>query len=374
MHRFARLAAVGLALAARAAAAAPEGPLELRTPGTLRDLFLDVVLWDARAVALPRLVLSWSVANDWSTPTTLTRGGRAVLVQLDEQADSLDVSLRVPWSALAGAGEGSWTRRVATALELRATAHWGGYTDGLVEAWHRLGHYTNFSRERYAHDQIHVGLLELGGARLFEVTSPVVSAGDVVVRNQVLLWQGGEPLRAGQPARAGVSLRLDFNVPAGRLATLGGSQGFDVGLGASASVEATSWLAVHALAAVSYWSGFPSSFPLQPARWHGSFDLSLAFVLGDVAILLEDRLATQAFQSGWALADAGPGGTVQSSASYALFRPQNQVALGVRAGPVSFWLMEDFTLGSNPGNGTGDWFYDTNAPDVAVGLSLAWPP
>ena len=372
MQGSARLA-LGLALAARVASAAPpEGPLELRTPGTVRDLFLDVVLWDAREIPAPRLTVAWSLANDWSTPTTLARGGRTVFVELDEQADALSIAFRTPWSAVAG--QGSWARRVATGVEFRATAHWGGYTDGAVEAWHGLGNYTDFSRNLYPRDQVHVAFAELGSAPLVEVARPVLSAGDVVVRNQLLLWEGGEPLAEGQAARAGVSLRLDFNVPVGRLADLGGSQGLDVGLGLSASAEATSWLVVHLLGAAAYWSGFPGSFPLEPARWHGSLDLSLAFLVGGVAILLEDRFATQAFQSGWALADAGRGGTVQSSAFYALFRPQNQVALGVRAGPVAFWIMEDFTLGANPGNGTGDWYYDTNAPDVALGLSLTWPP
>ena len=50
-------------LAAAPVAALPlpvQGPLEVRTPGSLRDLFLDVVQWDARAVTAPRLEVGWA--------------------------------------------------------------------------------------------------------------------------------------------------------------------------------------------------------------------------------------------------------------------------------------------------------------------------
>lgn len=375
MTRPCAAAALGLLLAAPGARAqAPQGPLELRTPGTLRDLFLDMVAWDAREVAAPRLSVAWAVANDWSTPTLLSRGGRTVLVQLDEQADSLAVAVRLPWSALGGAGEGSWLRRFATALELRATAHWGGYSDGPIEAWHSLGDYTDFSRNYYPRNQVHVVLLEPGGATLVNLSSPAVAGNDVVLRNQVLLWQGGEPLVEGPPARAGVSLRLDLKVPVGRIADLGGSQGFDAGLGLCGTWQVASWLVGHAMAAASYWSGLPAGFPLQPRSWHGDLDLSLAFLVGDWALLLEDRLYSPAFQPGWVLVSPGPHGTPQSSADYPVLRPQNQVSLGVRRGFFAFWVMEDFMLGDNPGNGTGSWFYDTNAPDLAIGLTLTWPP
>ena len=368
-------AAVALWLAsAGALAAAPQGPLELRTPGTLRDLFLDVVAWDAREIGSPRFELRWAMANDWSTPTLLARGGRAVLVRLDEQADSLSVSVRLPWGAVAGAPAGSWSRRLATALELRATAHWGGYSDGPIEAWHALGNYGDFARNLYPRDQVHVALREPGGTALVALSNPVVSVGDLVLRNQVLLWEGGEPLAEGPGARAGVSLRVDVAAPVGRLALLGGSGGWDAGAGIEGTWQATPWLVGHALAAASLWSGLPRGFPLQPRRWHGSLDLSLVFLVGEWALILEDRFATAAFEGGWTLVDAGPGGTAQTSASYAVLRPQNQVALGVRVRGLAFWLMEDFTLGHNPGNGAGDWFYDTNAPDVAIGVTLTLPP
>ena len=41
---------------------------------------------------------------------------------------------------------------------------------------------------------------------------------------------------------------------------------------------------------------------------------------------------------------------------------------GVRWGPVAFWLTEHFCPGQLPG--LRRWFYDTNAPDVAMGLSV----
>jgi hypothetical protein len=67
-------AAVALLSAGSVAAAPPSpGPLEVRTPGTLRDLFLDMVLWDAREVTAPRLQVGWAMANDWSAPTLLQR-------------------------------------------------------------------------------------------------------------------------------------------------------------------------------------------------------------------------------------------------------------------------------------------------------------
>src|SRR5574342_948494 len=123
-------------LAAAPVAAAPllaQGPLEVRTPGSLRDLFLDVVPWDARAVTAPRLQVSWVVANDWSTPTTLARNGVAVQVRLDEQADSISAAIRLPWGVVLGSAPGGFARRLASARELRGTWHWGGWSDALAD-------------------------------------------------------------------------------------------------------------------------------------------------------------------------------------------------------------------------------------------------
>jgi len=52
---------------------------------------------------------------------------------------------------------------------------------------------------------------------------------------------------------------------------------------------------------------------------------------------------------------------------------QNQITGGVRYGPVTFWFQEDFTLGRIPGLGR-TWFHDSNAPDVAFGLTLTLEP
>jgi hypothetical protein len=46
------------------------------------------------------------------------------------------------------------------------------------------------------------------------------------------------------------------------------------------------------------------------------------------------------------------------------------VTLGVRWGPVAFWITEDYFLGWNPGAGPNSWFYNSNAPDLALGLTL----
>lgn len=357
-------------LPAVAVAAPAQGPLGLRTPGTVRDLFLDVVLWDARAVEAPRLELCWAMANDWSTPTRLERGTESAVVWLDEQADSLSASIRIPWGVVAGAPEGSFARRLASALELRATLHWGGWSDAPIEAWHGLVRYYGFARKSYPRDAVNLELRAPAVGTLARVEAPTLAVGDVVLRNQVLLWEGGEPLASGSRARAGVSLRLDVKAPLGRTYQMGGSGGWDAGVGLAGTWQAPPWLVGHALAAASWWSGFSAAFPLQPLSWHGSLEASLVFLVGEWSFILEDRFLTKAFGPGWTVADEGPGGTLQSSASHALFRPQNQIALGARIGPVTFWFAEDFVIGSNPIAGTADWFYDTNAPDVAVGLSL----
>ncbi|HET8732564.1 MAG TPA: hypothetical protein VFM45_02205, partial [Anaeromyxobacteraceae bacterium] len=126
-----------LPAAPRAAPPTVQDPLGIRMPGTLRDLFLDVVPWDAREVPALRVDAGWAAANDWSTPTTLARGGQTVQVRLDEQADSLAVAVRVPWGAVLGAPPGALLRRLATAVELRGTVHWGGWMDAPIDAWHR---------------------------------------------------------------------------------------------------------------------------------------------------------------------------------------------------------------------------------------------
>jgi hypothetical protein len=370
-----------VALAASAGAAATEAParwttqdpLGVRIPGTLRDLFLDVVPWDARAVPALRLDLAWSAANDWSTPTVLTRDGRTVVVRLDEQADSLAASIRVPWGVVLGAPRDSFLHRLATALEIRGTVHWGGWMDGPIDAWHRAFSYNDFARPAFPMNEIHLALHPVLGATPVLIDQPTFAFGDVVIRNQLLLWQGGDPLVPGPEARAGVSLRLDLKLPTGSLSRMGGSGGFDVGLGLLGTWQVTPWLVGHAIVSGSAWSSIPGDLPLQPRTWQASAGLSLVAVLGDWAILVEDRWSSPVFQWGWGFVEVNPEWNLQSSAWTAVQMSQNQISVGVRWGPVTFWLMEDFTPGYVPGLGP-TWFYDTNAPDLAIGLTFTLQP
>jgi len=350
-----------------------QGPLGVRTPGTLRDLFLDVVQWDARAVTALRLDVGWTMANDWSTPTTLTRSGVVVQVRLDEQSDSLSASFRLPWGVVLGAADGSFARRLATALELRGTWHWGGWSDAAIEAWHRVFYFNDFARPALPRNQVHVELRDPFSRAPVDIQGTTFAFGDVVLRNQLLLWEGGEPLRDGPDARAGISLRLDVKAPTGSLARMGGSGGWDVGLGVEGTWQATSWLVGHAILAGSLWSGMPGGFSLQPRAWHASAGLSLVVLLGDWSLVLEDRWASAPFQAGWRFVEINPEWNLQSSATNAVTLSQNQITGAVRWGPLTFWFMEDFSLGSVPGLGPR-WFYDSNAPDVAIGLTLTLQP
>ena len=54
----------------------------------------------------------------------------------------------------------------------------------------------------------------------------------------------------------------------------------------------------------------------------------------------------------------------------AVTRQQNQVTVGLRWRALTAWGSEDFTLGRRPEVGW-DWFYDSNAPDSTLGLSVA---
>lgn len=345
----------------------------MRTPGSLRDLFLDVVQWDARAVPALRLDMGWTMANDWSTPTTLARDGQQVQVRLDEQSDSLSAAIRVPWGVVLGSPEGSFLRRLATALEIRVTLHWGGWSDGVIDAWHRVFAYNDFARPAFPPGEVHLALHPAFRTSPVQIDQATVAFGDVVLRNQLLLWQGGEPLREGPDARAGLSLRLDLKIPTGSISRMGGSGGWDVGLGLLGTWQATSWLVGHAIVSGSIWSAIPGDLPLQPRTWQASAGISLAVLLGDWSIVLEDRWSSAPFQYGWGFVEVNPEWNLQSSATTAVTLSQNQITGGVRWGPLTFWFQEDFTVGHVPGLGPR-WFYDSNAPDVALGLTLTVQP
>ncbi len=375
MHRRAArlLAALPLlAVAPATSAASPSAPLGIRTQGTFRELFLDLPLADARGPTGPELDARWSVANDWSTPTVVARGTALVLVQTDEQADALGVSVRLPWARPPGASGATRTlaQRLSSTLELRLTEHWGGWTDGPIDAWHRLVRSFDFDRPLYPRDRVRVRLAELGGASAVDASGAVLAMGDLAIRNQVLLLEGGASAREPGRAAWAVAARLDVKVPLGRLSSLGGSQGWDAGAGVAGTVELAPWLVGHAMVALSAWSGLPGGLPLQPRTWHASFDASLAARAGPVTLLLEDRLLTPAFESGWVLA---AGGDPRSTAYNATFRAHNQVSGGVRWGPVTLWLSEDFTPGTTTGVGAAGWFYDSNAPDLCLGVAVLLP-
>lgn len=339
-------------------------PLGVRTQGTLRELFLDMTLADARAGDAAELELRWSMANDWSAPTLLDRGGRQVELQTDEQADALGISLRLPWGKLLAGRH--WAARLWTAVEARLTLHWGGWSDRPIDAWHDLA-FTSFGREGSPAGAVSLSLGEPGRAARLDLRSSRLALGDLAVRTQLLLAEGGESL-GGRGTRWGVSARLDVKLPTGRLDRLGGSGGFDAGLGLLGTAEVLPWLTGHAMMALSAWSRLPD-LALQPRRWHGTFEISLAATAGGWVFLVEDRLLTPAFEAGWHVAEPRGSYGLQASAAFATLRPHNQVTIGVRHGPFTFWASEDFTPGPNFGTGAG-WFYDSNAPDVTLGL--AW--
>jgi hypothetical protein len=348
---------------ARAGAGAPprvDGPLGVDTPGTLRTLVLDLPLEDARPAGVA-LDVRWVLANDWSIPTTLTRGGRKVLVQLDEQADRLAFSLRLPWARLAG--DGPLLDRLATTVEWRLVEHWGGFTDRAIEAWHVLGRYNRFQRPDYPHDAVALHLGEPGGGALADLTGPRLAVGDVALRTSLRIAEGE---RLGRPWAA--ALRLDLKLPTGRPADLGGSGGPDVGLGLGGSLPLFPWLTGHAQLSARRVSSLPGGLPLRLRPWQVGADASLVAWRGPWALALESRWVSALFERGWRL----EGDPLQGDALPAVTRTQNQVTVGLRWRALSAWLSEDWTPGARRAVGQ-TWFFDSNAPDVVLGLSLVQP-
>lgn len=347
-------------------AAAPDAPLGVATPGPFRGLFLDLPLADAGAPAALAIDVRWWLANDWSKPTVVSRDGRTVRLQGDAQYDTLQVAVTVPWRRFLRA---PFARRLSTTVEAHASVIWGGWTDGLIEDWHRLIGSSNFQRQLSPRDRVHLRLSEDGGPTLADVHSAGVVLGDLVVRNQLVLV-GVEPGPSGAPPRGAIAVRLDLKLPTGPLHRLGGSGGADAGLGLAGTVRAGP-LTVHALASARVVSGLPQGFALQPRRLQAGGDLSLVLRVGRrVALLLEDRLSTPLMRSGWRL----PANETQPEATtwYALFRAHNQVSGGVRIGEVTVFLSEDFTPGGRIASDPGPrWFYDSNAPDIVIGVSWA---
>ena len=372
------LAALALALQAasvpaRADPPAVTAPLGGGTPGPIRQLFLDPALTDARAVGSRSLALRLETANNWSVPTVLTRGGHAVAVQLDVQADGLLLAARLPWSTFGG-GSGSWKARVATTLQWRITEFWGGFEDSGIEAWHHLVGAYNFQRNRYPRDRTNLRLAE-HGATAFDLDSGRLAAGDLVVGTQVLLASGGGSRVAGAAVGApawGISARLDLKAPIGSLARAGGSGGVDAALALLASTELAPWAVLHGMVFGSVVSPLGSPVALQPRRLHAGADASLVLLAGRWAFILEDRVLSPLLESGWTVLDGGDDSFYISSPAAALFRIHNQISAGVRRGSVTLSISEDFTPGPNP-RGAWKWFYNSNAPDVVLALTVATP-
>jgi hypothetical protein len=344
-------------------------PLGGGTPGPVRQLFLDPVLADARAVGSRSLAIRLETTNSWSAPVLVERGGRIVAVQLDAQADALAFSARLPWSALGGSG--GWRDRVASTFAWRVTAFWGGFEDGIIEGWHHLVGAYNFQRNLYPREQINLRLAE-NGASAFDLRSARISPGDLVIGTQVLLLSGGTSrLReAADEPGWGFSARLDLKVPTGSLGRLGGSGGVDAGLSLLGTVELARWAVLHGMVFGTVVSPLASDIALQPRLLHGGIDVSLVLLAGRWAFVVEDRYLSPLMESGWTVLDGGDDALFLSSAAAALFRPHNQITVGVRRGSFTLAFSEDFTPGPNP-RGARTWFYSSNAPDLVLALTFA---
>ncbi len=372
MPSSALLSALALFAASSGQADAPAltAPLGVGTPGPIRQLFLDPVLADARAVAAPAVSIRLETVNSWSVPTYFGRGDRVTFVQADVQSDQLAFAVRVPWSRLLQGG--GWRSRVATTLSWRLGLHWGGFEDGGIEAWHGLVGAYNFMRDDYPRDHIRLALADVGGARAFDLDSAQLAWGDLVVATQALLVAGGAPRVRGASSGDtgwGVAGRFELKLPAGALTRAGGSGGVDAGLSLLGTAELAPWLVLHGMLSSRIVSPLGSSVSMQPRRFQGTAEVSAAFLLGDFAVLVEDRVHTPLMEDGWTVLDGGRDGIFQSSAGAALLRVHNQISVGVRHGPATLSFSEDFTPGSNP-RGRRKWFYNQNEPDVVLALTI----
>ena len=328
------------------------GPLGLRTQGPLRELFLDVTGADARPIERPEIDLRYSIANTWNEPMSLQRGSDWANQELDEQADSLSLRVKVPWP---------FFKSVWTSVEWKLTEHWGGWSDGPIEAWHSLIGSFNYQRTLFPRNQVHL-LYADAGATVFQIDSPALAPGDLTSRTQFALPPLGPVLLAG---------RFDFKLPIGNLSVAGGSGGFDAGAGAVATWPFSGWGTLHGLLALSAFSNLSSPAALQPRLLHLTGEASLEMTFGNWTFLVEDRCLSPLLEGGWGYVQTGVGGddALLSSGDYADFRAHNQISFGVRRGPFSFWMSEDFTPGPNPAS-VLKILWVSNAPDVVIGLAF----
>ena len=370
----AALALALLAVVPSPAGAAPEAaaPLGGGTPGPVRQLFLDPALADARGVDRASFSARLESANSWSVPSVFLRGGRVAAVQLDDQADALALALKLPWTLWR---PGEWRERVFTTVSWRGTAFWGGFEDGGIEAWHHLVGAYNFSRQLYGRDAIHLRLGDLGGARAFDLESGRLSWGDLAIATQVRLAAGGASLVPGAAAgtaRWAVAARLELKLPTGSLPRAGGSGHPDAGLVLLATRELAPWVVVHGMLLGTVTAPLAAPVALQPRRFHGGIDLSLALLAWGFTFLVEDRWLTPLMEEGWKTLDGGDDDLFLSSAYDALFRGHNQISFGLRRGPFTLSFSEDFTLGSNP-RARRTWFFSSNAPDTVLAFTVTAP-
>ncbi len=359
-----RLLPLLLLAAGGPARALDDGPLGVGTPGTFRMLFLEMPLQDARPVGgSGRIDVRWWLANDWSIPTHLHRGDRQLLVRQDAQTDVLQLAYTVPWSRL-GLGLERWQ----TTAELRVLERWGGWTDGIISAWHHTIGSTNFFRSHFPEDRVHLQLEEPGGRRIADLHRAGAALSDLALRTQGTLLSGAP--RAGVVPWA-VALRADLKLPTGRLGSLGGSGGVDAGLGLATTYAPVPWFTLHALGEVRLISPMAKRFALQPAPVQWGADVSAVVRLyGAVALVVEDRFSSPLFRGGWSLYPGEP--DPQATAYYGLFRPYNQISGGVRFSEVTIYFSEDFTPLRRLSSDRGPrWFYNSNAPDIVLGVAWA---
>jgi hypothetical protein len=297
----------------------------------------------------------WSVANTWNEPMALQRRDEWATQTMDEQADALTFRVKAPWPGFA---------TVWTALEWKLTEHWGGWSDAPIESWHSLVGAFNYQRSLYPRNGVHLLYADAGG-NAFDVRSPTLAPGDLTARTQVLLLD--EPF-----ALAG---RLDLKVPVGSLSAAGGSGGFDAAAGLVATWTFSSAVALHALMAVSRFSGLSAPTALQPRPWHFTAEASLEVEVGAITLLVEDRVLSPLLQTGWRRVEGSNidnEDALLSSGVYADFRPHNQISFGLRRGRFSTWISEDFTPGHNSAS-VFKWGWVSNAPDIVVGVAFTQP-
>jgi hypothetical protein len=216
----------------------------------------------------------------------------------------------------------------------------------------------NYQREKYPRDEVHLHYSDDGGTA-FRIDSATLAPGDLTLRTQATLLEEGP---------VALAARVDFKLPIGSLSAAGGSGGFDAGAGFVTTWSIAPWATLHGLVALSYFSNLSAPTLLQPAPWHLTAEASFEAQLGNFTLLVEDRVLSQVLATGWDRVKQGDDDALLSSGLYAGFRAHNQISLGLRRGPFTMWLSEDFTPGSNEHSVVG-FLWVSNAPDLVMGIA-----